>query len=100
MKNCPYCGGKVTPPKVKKWETPPFAHGQCTECPRKPRAKITWNNKEQMGISYSRDGRKPMSPYDRKRNVSFPRLSERDLADIEAGRKTLTVQGGRVILIA
>lgn len=89
---CPYCGGdKIKPPKIKKWETPCFAHGLCLTCGKHPRAKVSWNKNEKMYISYSRDGRKPMPESERKSIVVAGRISPRELDDVEAGRKTIAL---------
>lgn len=89
---CPYCGSKdVTPPKVKKWDTPSLAHGLCNTCKKKPRVKISWSSNGNMHVSYSRDGRKSIPEYDRKMYLVARRLSKRDIDKINSGEYILTL---------
>jgi hypothetical protein len=100
MITCPYCGGDVKPPKVKKWETPGHAHGQCTKCPRKPRAKVAWNNAGVMHVSYSSEARKIQLSADDKKTVLVQKwISPRDWRAMQEGSAVLTANDRGVILL-
>lgn len=99
MNKCPYCGGKVTPPNVKKFETPGHAHGLCTKCGKHPRAKVSWDKADKMFISYSREAHQRVFPADKKTILLQKWVSPNDLKLLESGEKVLTVEVGGLILL-